>query len=253
MNKHVGVERQAGHVDDGVGDALDIHHRLGGDRTVGLRHADRHWLRHLGQRIADVDLAASDVVGPAVERQRLGHPGDGVLGRRVGHRARTRRIGRHRAVVDDAAAHRLLPAHGAEGGAGAQERAGEVDADDIVPDLDRDLVDRRRLVAHAGIVEEQVDAAEGFDHRFEQIVDLIGLADVAGNRQRLGLGLAGLGDRFLQHRFAASAEHRVPAVPEQRRGDALADACAGAGNDGGFLCHGSHRCPPVIAATWHRK
>jgi hypothetical protein len=32
--------------------------------------------------------------------------------------------------------------------------------DDLVPGLDRHLVDGRRLEAHAGIVEDQVDAAE---------------------------------------------------------------------------------------------
>ena len=37
---HVGVERQAGHVDDRVGDVLHVHARLDGAmRAVGLRHA----------------------------------------------------------------------------------------------------------------------------------------------------------------------------------------------------------------------
>ena len=142
--QHVGVERQAGHVDHGVGDAADVHHRFGGDRAVGLRHADGHRRGHLGQRVADVDLAAGDVEGPAVERQRLGQAGDGVLGRRIGNRARARRMRRDRAVVDDAAAHRLLPAHGAKRRPRAQEGAGEIDRHDVVPDLDRDLVDQCR-------------------------------------------------------------------------------------------------------------
>ena len=38
----------------------------------------------VGRGVADVDLAAGDVVLAAVERGRLGQAGDGVLGRGVG-------------------------------------------------------------------------------------------------------------------------------------------------------------------------
>ena len=62
MVQHVGRERQARHVDDRVGDLLDVHRRLDRDPPVGLRHALRHLVGHLGQRVADVDLAAGDVV-----------------------------------------------------------------------------------------------------------------------------------------------------------------------------------------------
>ena len=86
----------------------DVHHRLDGDLAVGLRHALRHPRRHVGQRVADVDLAARDVVLAAVERRRLGQPGDRVLGRGVGRRVRARRVRRDRTVVDDAPAARRL-------------------------------------------------------------------------------------------------------------------------------------------------
>jgi hypothetical protein len=60
--------------DDRVGDVLHVHRRLDRERAVGLRHALLHPLGHLGGGVADVDLAAGDVEGAAVERGRLGQP-----------------------------------------------------------------------------------------------------------------------------------------------------------------------------------
>ena len=60
---------------------------------------------------------------------RLGQPGDRVLGRGVGRGVRARRVGRDRAVVDDAPAARVLALHHPEGLLRAQERAGQVDVD----------------------------------------------------------------------------------------------------------------------------
>src|SRR6185312_10522497 len=60
---HVGRERQAGHVDDGGGHVGDVHHRLGRELAVRLRHALAHGHpgREVGLGVADVDLAAGDV------------------------------------------------------------------------------------------------------------------------------------------------------------------------------------------------
>ena len=56
--------------------------------------------------IADVDLAAGDVVFAAVESGGFGQSGDSVLGGRVGGGVGARGVGRDGAVVDDPAAHR---------------------------------------------------------------------------------------------------------------------------------------------------
>ena len=76
QEQDVGVQRQARHVDDRPGDVLHVHRRLDGDSPVRLRHAVLHPGRHLGLGVADVDLAAGDVVLPAVQGGRLGQPGD---------------------------------------------------------------------------------------------------------------------------------------------------------------------------------
>src|SRR5258708_6168210 len=83
-----------------------VHPGLLHHAAVGLHHAGalHHAIGERGRGIADVDLAAADVERAAVEGGLLGEPRDGVLGRRVGRRERARRVGRDRAVVDDAAA-----------------------------------------------------------------------------------------------------------------------------------------------------
>src|SRR4026209_1702753 len=66
--QHVGVERQARHVDHRVGHRLHVHGGLRRSRTVGLGHATGHALGHGGGRVADIYLATRDIVLAAVER-----------------------------------------------------------------------------------------------------------------------------------------------------------------------------------------
>ena len=77
----VAFERQGGHVDDAAGDVLDIDARLGLDPAGRLQSAARGILVAGRRGVADVDLAAGDVVVAPVERQRPSKPGQRVLGR----------------------------------------------------------------------------------------------------------------------------------------------------------------------------
>ena len=60
---------------------FDIHQRLWSHGAIGLRHARLHRGGQFGGGIADIDLATGDVEVAAIERDRLGQPGDGVFGR----------------------------------------------------------------------------------------------------------------------------------------------------------------------------
>src|SRR5437660_1438507 len=81
---------------------VDVHQRLRLDLAVRLGNAVGHSRGEGRSRVADVDLAAGDVVLPAVERARPGEARHRVLGGSVGRRVRTRRVRGDRAVVDDA-------------------------------------------------------------------------------------------------------------------------------------------------------
>src|SRR2546427_9383502 len=65
---NVGIEREAGHVHHRARNVLELDSRLDGDVSVRLRHALDHTLRHLGGGVADVYLAARDVVLAAIKR-----------------------------------------------------------------------------------------------------------------------------------------------------------------------------------------
>src|SRR4029079_16290160 len=104
-----------------------------------------------------------------------------------------------RAVVDDAAAARVLVLHQAERGARAQEGAGQVDVDDLAPFLDGELVDRYRPRARPRVVEQDVEPAELIVHGGEQGVDRGRIGDVGRCDERT-VARAGLGGGGLEGR-----------------------------------------------------
>src|SRR5438093_13197061 len=71
---NVGLEREAGHVQDSSGHVPELHARLDRDLPVRLRYASHHALRHLGGGVADVDPPAGGLVLRAVQRRRAGPP-----------------------------------------------------------------------------------------------------------------------------------------------------------------------------------
>ena len=137
----------------------------GHDRPVRLRRARRDPLGHLGVRVADVDLAAGDVVGAAVERDRLGQAGDGVLGHRVADGAGPGRVGGDRPVVDDPPALGVLRLHHPHRVVRAQVGAGQVGGHDRLPPVGRQLVHRAGRRPGPRVVDEQVHPAEALADR----------------------------------------------------------------------------------------
>ena len=117
----------------------------------------------------------------AVERGRLGQPGDRVLGGGVGGRIRARRVGRDRAVVDDAAAAGSLRLEHAEGLLRTQKRAGEIGVDHRLPLLEGQIFEGNAGRADTGVVEQHVKPAKGRLHPGEQFRDRYRIANVGRN------------------------------------------------------------------------
>src|SRR5256712_13814536 len=65
---NVGIEREAGHVQDRACDMLDVNSWLDLDIPVRLQDALDHALCHFGGGIADVYLATGNVVLAAIQR-----------------------------------------------------------------------------------------------------------------------------------------------------------------------------------------
>src|SRR2546423_892478 len=79
----IGLEREVGHIEDGVGYMANVYARLRHDSAVSLWNSGLHALAHFGGGIAYIDLSAGDVVFAAVQRDRFGESGDRVFGGRI--------------------------------------------------------------------------------------------------------------------------------------------------------------------------
>ena len=160
--EHVRVEGQAGQRGDRTSDVIDVHQRLGArwSRRPGARPSPSappapcaRCRCRSGRRRCRTSRPSS-----AVD---LREPGDRVLGRGVGRGIRARGVGGDRAVVDDAAAARVLALHHAGTPRWVQRNiAGQVDVHDLLPLLVREVFERHRRSAAAGVVEEHVEPAE---------------------------------------------------------------------------------------------
>ena len=253
MNSTLASSGKSGHVGDRVADRLRVHARFVFHRAVGLHHAGAgdHAIRHRRRSVADVDLADRDIVLAAVEVGGLGETGDRMLGRGIGRGVRARRVRRDRAVVDDAAAARVLVLHDAEGVLGAQERAGEVGVHHRLPLLEAEVLEIDRRRAHAGVVEQHVQPAVAVHRLGEQGGDRAGVGHVGGNAQALADIVAELLGLF-QHLHATPGEHHGEACIHQRQRCRASDAGAGTGDDRDLVCCVGHLFPRLqfFASVW---
>jgi hypothetical protein len=117
---------------------------------------------------------------PSIASERVS-PSRPPLARRVGRAVLPRNARRDRADVEDSPA--ALALHHPERRAAAQERRGQVGADDLLPQLERHVVDRGR-VGDPGVVDQHVDGAEARDGLGEQGVDRGLVGHVGGHRER---------------------------------------------------------------------
>ncbi len=143
-----------------------------------------------------------------------------------------------RCGIDDAAPFARL--HAGHGAADGVERGRQIDGDDHVPFLDRELLDRRHEL-DTGIVHQHVDAAQGALGGLDHVGDLGRLAHVGRRVDRLdGEILFDARPLGLDRGFLAEAvDHHIGAFPGERARDGEPDPGGRAGDDGGFsLQHG---------------
>ena len=84
MEQHIRVQRQTGHVDDGLADDVDVHQGFDFYIAIGLQDACGHAGGHFCGCIANVYLTYGDVVFTAVQAGGFGHAAHAVLGGCVG-------------------------------------------------------------------------------------------------------------------------------------------------------------------------
>ena len=96
----------------------------------------------------------------------------------------------------------------------------------LEPGLVRQILQRHGRRAAAGIVEHQVEAAEGLLGPGEQGLDRFPLGDVGRHGQRIGGVVAGHARGLFERFLAAAGQHHLVAVLEQRQRRGAADAAA---------------------------
>src|SRR5262249_38445944 len=157
-----------------------------------------------------------------------GRGGGARLGGRAGGHAAGAGAAGHRGHVDDLAG--ALADHHAPDGLREEEHAGQVRRDHCVPFATRQVLERR-ADAIAGVIDQNVDAAERPQGLRDRVVHLPRVADVARDGQRAApLGAHEVGDR-LQRVLTATAHRHVRADPGELDRDRAADPLARPGHD----------------------
>ncbi|MNH27825.1 hypothetical protein D3C79_879520 [compost metagenome] len=127
------------------------------------------------------------------------------------------------------------------------EHGRQVDGDDRIPALHREVFDRRHML-DAGIVDENVDAAELAHRVGEQVLDLRHVAEVRRVMADPGTVAGDFGNR--RAGIAKAIEDQVGAGLGQYLGNAQADAAGRAGDDC-CLADETHRVL-LKRYRWHR-
>jgi hypothetical protein len=161
-----------------------------------------------------------------------------VLGRQVGGLVDRGHQAVHRGNVDDAAPAAL--AHARQHRLHDVEGRGQVDGEDRVPALDREVLDRAGVL-DAGVVDHDVDRPERARGRVDQAGGLVGAGQVGlhvGAARAAGLGQL-RGNRLALRRRFDAVHDDMGAGLRHRLGDGQADALGGAGNQcGAAFQHG---------------
>ena len=90
----------------------------------------------------------------------------------------------------------------------AQERASQVNVDDLAPLLDREAI-HHSGPGNAGIVDETMDCAESLDRPFDKFIDIGGFGDVRLHAQIPPLRIVRLGSR--ERLCVHVCDHGIPA------------------------------------------
>ena len=164
------------------------------------------------------------------QRGDLGQADDAVLGRDIGRLERRRDEPVCRSDVDDAA--ELVLAHRRQRRARGMERRRKIDGQDRVPLLDRKLLERRDVL-DAGVVHQNIEAAEVIQRHGDHVGDRRGLRHVGRRIAHLDAELRNdLGLRFGDvFRLAEAVEHDRGACCCERASNAEPDAAGRAGDE----------------------
>jgi len=241
----------AGHVRGLLGAEVDAH--VGGilrfDQGVegackillGVLEGDAQSLGLVGNHFADTralgraraDRVHGDAVPTDLKREGAREAKDGHLGGGVGGTVDERALAGYGADVHDPARAPFL--HDGHHVLAAEEHAGHIHPEAILPAIHGDLFEGPHLSSHTRVVDEDVDGAVGREGVPHHLADRALGGDVRGKDQAGTALIRDLLGRFLEIGLGAGHEHHFGAFFGHSRGDHLSDALAGACDDGDFV------------------
>src|SRR5207244_2758000 len=211
-------------------------------RALVRRRRYRALLKDRRRHFAGQDRGGADAVGAFLHVEGLGERDHGVLGGVVaGTGQRARVAPGPRGDVDDQAL--LALAHRRQHRVAAIEHAGQVDGDDLIPAVDRNVSEVALRQVDARAVDEDVDAAMALEDRRGGLSHLGLVGDVHGD----GLALAGRLELLFgggQGFLAAPRDDDMRAGARELDRAGEADARAAAGDPGNLT--GEH-------TEWYRR
>jgi hypothetical protein len=176
----------------------------------------------------DTDGVDADILGGVLVGERFGQIDAGGARNRSRQRARIRRFAAHNRRVDDTAAAAL--AHQRNHPPAAAYGRHQFKIEIALPG---GIVDRfeRGGRRRAGVVDQDIDAAELCQRGIDKFIDIFGAADIGGNGEDISAGfLADRGGDVLQMFFAPCADRDFAAFGSQTFGGSAAKTIAGPGN-----------------------
>jgi len=173
----------------------------GGDALEDLAGAVGIVLENLGEvggHVAGGNGIDLNAVGGPLVGEGLGELGDATLGGGISGDGDAALKAEQGSDVDDFA--EALGEHEAAGALAETKDTGEIGGKDFVPVGDQ-VVDGRRAVGDTGVVDEDVDGAEGGDGLVDELGTAVGIAEVGGEFDVANAGLShavndGGGDGF---------------------------------------------------------
>ncbi|MNY23076.1 hypothetical protein D3C86_1567240 [compost metagenome] len=179
-------------------------------------------IRFHGARQDRIDAHA---LRPVFRRQRLRQADQASLAGGVGGRAgETDRVAHERRREDDRST--ALLRHLCDLVLGAEERAGQVDRQRLVPASFRHLGARAALAQRARVVEGDVELAVLLDRQIHQRAGIVFVPDVTRQRDGLAAGGADAGHKGVQFRLAPRANHDLRALLRKQFRSGQANAAA---------------------------
>jgi hypothetical protein len=208
---------------------------------VGLAFAEAP-VEHFGLDRAGRDTVDADALLGKFQRSRLGEADDGKLAGDVNRCAGKADVPADGGIIDDGTT--TGPNYGRDFVLHRQQHATDIDVADLMVVLYRLLGgEQTELALGAGVVERDVQSAEGADGLFDERHDVILPGDIGLYEQGVSTGRSDLPGDLLSLGNPAAGDDHNRAFVGKRQGSGFADAGGASGDEDSLVLEGFHSWP----------